>query len=68
MTGESYMIREHRIKVAEWLEMRELEHKSTSATVLKSLHFILFSPRKQKGALLDFTTVGGIGVVFWKYP
>lgn len=42
------MFREHRIKVAEWLEMRELEHKITSATVLKSSHFILFSPGNKR--------------------
>ena len=37
--------------------MGELEHKITSVTVLRSLHFILFLAKKQKGALVNFITV-----------
>ena len=64
------MLREHRIKVAKWQEIEILEHKITSTTLLRSLHFIRLSPRKQKGTnkiLLDFTTVWGTGGVFGKY-
>lgn len=55
------------MKVSEWQEMGELEHKITSVTVLRSLHFISFLARKQKGALMNFITVRSFGVVFWKY-
>lgn len=67
MSRESYMFREHKIKIVEWQEMRELEHKITSVTVLRSCILSHFSPRKQKGALVDFTSVRNIGVAFWKY-
>ena len=58
---------ENTMKVSEWQEMGELEHKITSVTVLRSFHFISFLARKQKGALVNFITVRSFGVVFWKY-
>lgn len=51
-TGERYMLKKHRINVAQWQEMRDLEHMITSATVLSCLHFISFSPRKTKAGSL----------------
>lgn len=65
MTEKHYMLKERRINVAEWQEMRELEQKITCAE--EFAFYLIYFPRKQKAVLVDFTTVRNIGVAFRKY-
>lgn len=51
MTGKHYMLKERRINVTEWQEMRELEQKITCA---EEFAFYLIFSQKTKGSPSGF--------------